>query len=137
MTTATLIIAASCTVADIPAVGEGALEKEVPAVADLLRSRKFALSSFSAHVAFLAYPGTSSGRCGSSRNETLNLPEVGMEEFRIKPDGDGFEVTRILPDGKTCFVGWFSREYDAQYLIESRVRLAQRREISSRSSSWQ
>jgi hypothetical protein len=60
-----------------------------------------------------------------------------MEEFRIEPDGDGFEVTRILRDGKACFVGWFSREYDAQYWIESRVRLAQRREISSGSASWQ
>jgi hypothetical protein len=58
-----------------------------------------------------------------------------MDEFRIEPDGDGYEVTRILPDGKTCFVGRFLREDDAQHWIESRVRLT--REGSPQSASWQ
>jgi hypothetical protein len=66
----------------------------------------------------------------------MKFPGAGMDEFRIEPDGDGYEVIRTLPDGKTCFVGWFSREYDAQYWIESRERLARGRESGRQSASW-
>lgn len=43
-----------------------------------------------------------------------------MDEYHIEPDGDGYEVTRILPDGKTAFIGRFPSEDNAQHWIESR-----------------
>jgi hypothetical protein len=55
----------------------------------------------------------------------MMLPEAGMGDYCIESDGDGFEANRMLPDGKTRFVGWFSRECAAQHWIESRVRLTQ------------
>jgi hypothetical protein len=60
-----------------------------------------------------------------------------MDDYRIKPDGDGFEVNRVLPDGKTCFVGWFLREYDARHWIENRVRSSQQRKGKLRAVTWQ
>jgi hypothetical protein len=58
-----------------------------------------------------------------------------MDKYQIEPDGDRFEVMRILPDGKTCFVGRFLREHNAQSWIDSRC--AQSREASPSSTRCQ
>jgi hypothetical protein len=51
----------------------------------------------------------------------MKSPEVGLDEFSIEPDGDGFEVTGMMPDGKSCFVGRFTSEDHAKLWIERRM----------------
>jgi hypothetical protein len=58
----------------------------------------------------------------------IKLPEVGMDPFRIEPDGDGYEVTKARPDGKVCFVGRFPTEERAKLWIETRTLSAPRPE---------
>ncbi len=58
-----------------------------------------------------------------------------MDKYQIEPDRDGFEVMRILLDGKTCLVGKFLSEHNAQRWIDSRC--AQSREASPSSTRCQ
>jgi len=57
-------------------------------------------------------------------------PEVGLDEYRIEQDGDGFEVTGMMPDGKSCFVGRFPSEDHAKFWIERRMLSPRRRSFS-------
>ena len=65
-----------------------------------------------------------------------NFPEVGMEEYRIEQDGDGFEVSRIQPDGKASFVGRFSSADEARAWIEDRVRRLKGLPVAAGKGQW-
>jgi len=55
-----------------------------------------------------------------------------MDNYRIAPEGNGFQVSRTSPDGRVWLIGRFPSRDNAQLWIEDQLKVANRRETTPR-----
>jgi hypothetical protein len=63
---------------------------------------------------------------------TIFPEELGMDNYQIAPEGNGFRVCRTSPDGQVCLVGRFPTKDNAQLWIKDQVRMTGRRDAAPR-----
>jgi hypothetical protein len=55
-----------------------------------------------------------------------------MDNYRIAPEGNRFQVSRTTPDGPVWLIGRFRSRDNAQLWIEDQLKMANRRDLISR-----
>jgi len=55
-----------------------------------------------------------------------------MDNYKIAPEGNGFQVSRISPDGRVWIVGRFPNKDNAQSWIDDQIEMINHRDKAPR-----